>query len=173
MFEIDWEALLVPSGSLAEVVVRGSFIYLLIFAALRLLPRRAVGAVGASDLLVLVLIADAVQNAMAGEYHSITEGAVLAGTIFGWATLIDWLDYRFPGLRLAAAGPRQVIRQGEILWNNLKREQVSEDELMSELRQQGLDSTRDVIAAYIEGDGHFSVLKRGGQRMRRKERKDI
>ena len=169
MFDIDWQELFVPSGSLAEIFVRGTVIYLLLFAALRLLPRRTAGALAPSDILVLVIIADAVQNAMAGEYRSITEGVLLAATIFGWATLIDWLDYRFPRLHIGSARAVQVIREGEILWNNLKREQVSEEELMSELRQQGLDSTRDVIAAFIEGDGHFSILRRGGQRMRRKE----
>ena len=169
MFEIDWQALFVPSGSLAEIFIRGTVIYLLLFAALRFLPRRTAGALAPSDILVLVIIADAVQNAMAGEYHSITEGVLLAATIFGWATFIDWLDYRFPRWHIGSAREVQVIRDGEILWNNLEREQVSEEELMSELRQQGLDSTRDVIAAFIEGDGHFSILKRGGQRMRRKE----
>jgi uncharacterized membrane protein YcaP (DUF421 family) len=84
---IDWEKLLVPSGSLAEIVIRGTVIYLALFAAVRLLPRRTVGSLGSSDLLVLVVIADAVQNGMAGEYRSITEGLALAGTIFGWAAV--------------------------------------------------------------------------------------
>lgn len=170
MEHVDWQQMLIPGSSLLEIVLRGSVVYLTLFAAFRLLPRRTAGAMGPSDLLVLVLIADAVQNGMAGGYESVTEALVLAATIIGWAQLIDWLDYRFPRLRIAAPGPRQVIRDGEIIWNNLKREQVSEEELRSQLREQGLDSTEDVVAAYIEGDGHLSILRRGRQSMRRKER---
>ena len=105
MWDVDWSELFVPSGSLVAVVIRGTIVYLVLFAAMRVLPRRQVGGLVASDILILVLIADAVQNAMAGQYRSITEGLVLAGTIFGWATLIDSLDFRFPRLHPAAAGP--------------------------------------------------------------------
>ncbi|HUP29408.1 MAG TPA: DUF421 domain-containing protein, partial [Usitatibacter sp.] len=87
MADIDWSSLFVPSGSIVEIVIRGTIIYLALFLAMRFLPRRTAGAMGPSDLLVVVLIADAVQNAMSGSYESITEGAMLAFVIFGWATL--------------------------------------------------------------------------------------
>lgn len=161
--DVDWSGMFVPSGSLAEVVVRGTVIYLALFAAMRLLPRRELGGLGASDILVIVLIADAVQNGMAGEYRSITEGLLLVGVIFAWATLIDWLDYRFPDLGLAAAKPKLVIRDGRLLHENMKRDMLSEDELMSQLRAHGLDSPRNVVAAYVEGDGRLSILLRGGE----------
>lgn len=161
MFEIDWQALFIPTDSLAEIFVRGSIVYLALFAAMRLLPKREVGGMGAADILVIVLIADAVQNAMSGSYESISEGLVLAVTIFGWATLIDWIDYRFPQLHLAESRPRLIIRDGRLMHENMKRDMVSEDEVMSQLRQHGLDSPADVAKAYIEGDGNFSVLRRG------------
>lgn len=162
MWDIDWGSLLVPSKSVAEIAVRGTVVYLALFLSMRFLPRRAIGGMGPSDLLIVVLIADAVQNAMADGYESITEGLVLAAVIFGWATLIDWLDYRLPHWHIAQAGPRALISNGQLVRDNMKREQVSEDELMSQLRQHGLDSPRDVVAAYVEGDGRFSILIRGG-----------
>ena len=158
---MEWSRLFVPSGSLGEVFVRGSVVYLLLFAAMRLLPRRQIGGLASSDLLIVVLIADAVQQAMAGDYKSITEGLVLAATIFGWANAIDWLDYRFPRLRLATAGPLPVVRNGRFLRRNLVREQVTEEEVLAALRQHGLTSARGVAVAYIEGDGRFSVLLAG------------
>ena len=173
MLEIDWNSLLVPSGSLAEIFVRGTFIYLLLFAAMRLLPRRTIGAMGPSDLLVVVLIADAVQNAMSGSYESVSEGVVLAATIFGWSTLIDWLDYRFPHLNLASAKPLQVIANGQLLRHNMRRQQITEEEVMSQLREHGLDSPRNVVGAFVEGDGHFSVLVRGGAPIRPPERRQL
>lgn len=169
---IDWQTLFVPESGFLEastqIVVRGSIVYLALFLALRLLPRRTVGGMGNSDLLIVVLIADAVQNGMAGEYRTVTEALILAATIFGWATFIDWIDYRFPRLRLAAAQETLVIRDGKVLHANLKREQVTEDELHAQLRMHGQDSPDNVVKAHIEGDGHVSVILRDGSRPRRR-----
>src|SRR6187431_1565233 len=101
MFEIDWSELFIPGGSLAAIAIRGTVIYLVLFTAMRFLPRRTIGQASASDLLIVVLIADAVQNGMADEYRSISEGVLLAAVIIGWALLIDWLDHRFPHLHLS------------------------------------------------------------------------
>lgn len=162
MFEVDWDSLLVPSGSLAEIALRGTIVYLALFATMRFLPRRELGGLAASDILVLVIIADAVQNAMAGGYESITEGLVLAGVIFAWATFIDWLDFKFPDLHLAEAGPMAVVKNGRLLKRNMAREHITEDEVMAELRRHGLSSPRQVKIAYVEGSGEISVVKRGG-----------
>ena len=163
---MDWERLFVPEAgfgpALLEVAVRGSIIYLALFLALRFLPRRTIGTMGASDLLIVVLIADAVQNGMSGEYKTITEALVLAITIFGWATLIDWIDYKLPHLHLAEAKEVLVVRNGKILHENLKREQISEEELLAQLRMHGQESPRNVAKAFMEGDGHVSVVLKGG-----------
>ena len=169
MFEIDWQSLLVPSGSLAEIVVRGTIVWWALFLAMRLLPRRELGGMGAADVLMIVIVADAVQNAMSGSYESITEGLLLVATIFFWSTLIDWLDFRFPHLSIAQAKPKLLIRKGRMLHANMKRDKVSEDELMSQLRQHGLDGPGDVEAAYLEGDGHVSVLRKGKKPVERAE----
>lgn len=163
MFDVDWSKLFVPSLPLAEIFIRGSAIYLVLFTVMRLLPRREVGGMGASDILVIVLIADAVQVGMAGKYESITEALLLAAVIFFWATLIDFLDYRFPRLHLADAGPVAVVRGGRLLRRNMRRQQMTEDEVMSQLRQHGFSDLSQVTAAYVEGDGHISVLGRGGR----------
>ena len=79
LLQIDWKAVFVPTVSLLEIVLRGTLVYLLLFFVLRVLRREA-GALGISDLLVVVLIADAAQNAMGSEYKSVTEGAVQHGS---------------------------------------------------------------------------------------------
>jgi uncharacterized membrane protein YcaP (DUF421 family) len=137
-----------------------------LFLTMRFLPRRTIGAMGPSDLLVVVLIADAVQQAMAGGYESITEGLILAGVIFAWATFIDWLDYKFPEWHIAQAGPLPIIVDGRLMRHNMKRQQVTEDEVMSQLRQHGQDSADAVARAVLEGDGHFSVILRSRQPMK-------
>lgn len=160
MADIDWGALFVPSGSLVEIFIRGTVIYLGLFLAMRFLPRRTVGAMGPSDLLVVVLIADAVQNAMAGSYQSITEGVLLACVIFGWATFIDWLDYRYPQLHLAEAAPLSLVVDGQLMHKNMKRQQITEGEVLAQLRMHGQDSPAAVARAMLEGDGHISVILR-------------
>src|SRR5689334_18120198 len=90
---VDWHGMFVPSASLLELVIRGSLIYLLIVAGFRIF-RRDAGSLSVSDLLVVVLIADAAQNGMAGEYKSITEGVVIVSTIFIWNYCLDWLSFR-------------------------------------------------------------------------------
>jgi hypothetical protein len=78
--QIDWQSVFRPSLHVGEIILRGTVVYLFLFLLLRLL-RRGAGTIGISDLLVVVLIADAAQNAMASEYKSITEGLILVTTI--------------------------------------------------------------------------------------------
>ena len=166
MFDVDWGQLFSPTKSIAEIVLRGTFIYLVLFAVMRFLPRRTIGSMGASDILVIVLISETVSNALQGGAESVTEGFILAATVLAWATLVDFLDYKFPHLHIAGGKPLELIRDGELLRDNMAREQVTEDEVMSQLRLHGLDSARDVAKAYIESDGHVSVIVRSRKPMK-------
>jgi len=85
---IDWRTMFVPTGSVFELVLRATVMYLLILAGFRVFRREA-GSLSVSDLLVVVLIADAAQNGMAGEYKSLTEGAIVVSTIFAWNYILD------------------------------------------------------------------------------------
>jgi uncharacterized membrane protein YcaP (DUF421 family) len=158
--EIDWKSAFVPSLHLGEIILRGSIVYLFLFLVLRFV-RRGAGAIGISDLLVVVLIADAAQNAMGSQYQSITEGIVLVGTIVLWDVLLDWLGYRFPLLRrFLRPHALLLIKDGRVQKSNLRKQMISEDELLGELREQGIDSVEKVKASYMEADGHISVIAR-------------
>lgn len=156
---MDWERLFVPGGSILELLVRGTVLYLALFAMLRLLPRRQLGSLGVSDVLVVVLIADAAQNGMAGEYTSITEGVVLVATILFWDYAIDFLDHRYPRLHLNISAPKLLVQNGRMIRKNMDRENMSEEDLMSQLRQHGIEHLAGVRRAYAEGDGSISVIK--------------
>jgi uncharacterized membrane protein YcaP (DUF421 family) len=160
--QIDWNALLVPSVHLGEIFLRGTVIYLFIFFALRMLRREA-GSIGISDLLVIVLIADAAQNAMASEYHSLTEGLVLVSTILFWNYSLDALAYRFPRIRwIFRPPPLPLVRNGRLQRQNLRKLMITEDDLMAELREHGVEGPEQVKLCFLEGDGQISVLKTGG-----------
>ena len=159
--EIDWYELFVPQAPLAGVIVRGTLTYIMLFLILRFLLKRQTGVIGIADLLVIVLIANAAQNAMAAEYKSITEGALLVLTIVFWNFALDWLAYRFPAFqRLVRPPPLPLIKDGRMLFRNMRHETITEEELNSQLRQQGIKSCDEVREAFIEGDGRISIIKR-------------
>ncbi len=158
---IDWAELFGLSMPVAEIILRGSAIYWFLFCIFRFLIRRDVGSVGIADILILVLVADASQNAMAGEYKSVTDGMVLISTLIFWNMLLDWLAFRFPAIRrLAEPGTLVLVRNGRLVRRNLRREFITEDELLAQLRKQGIERIEQVKTVYLEADGNFSVIRR-------------
>lgn len=158
---IDWNSILVPTIGIAEIVVRGSLMYLGLFIILRVMARRQAGHFGPADLLVIVLIADAAQNGLGKDYGSVTEGLTLVLTIVGWEYLLDWVSWRFPATRPYLTPPSlTLIREGRIVPQNLRKEMITEEELKSQLREQSVEDFAEIKLATLEGDGRLSVLKR-------------
>jgi uncharacterized membrane protein YcaP (DUF421 family) len=161
---LDWGEIFGLSVSPWEMVIRGTAMYLFLFVVFRVVIRRRIGAVGMGDILLLVIIADAAQNAMSGEYRSVTDGAILVATIIGWNILIDWLNYRVPALqKVLEPPPLLLISHGRLIRRNLRHEFVSEDELRSKLREKGVKDYAEVEQAHMESDGTVSVIKRQAQ----------
>jgi uncharacterized membrane protein YcaP (DUF421 family) len=157
---VDWSELFGVSISPLELFVRGSTIYWFIFLIFRVVLRREVGALGIADVLVIVLIADASQNAMAGEYRSITDGMVLISTIVFWNVVVDWAAYRSPRLsRLLEPTPLVLVDHGRMLRANMRREFLTPEELHSKLREKGVDDISQVKRAVLETDGEISVVR--------------
>ena len=156
---LDWGELFGLSVSPWELVIRGTAIYWLLVIIFRFILRPT-GAVGIADVLLLVIIADAAQNAMAGEYRSITDGAILICTIIGWNLFIDWMTFASPTMRkLLEPRALPLVRDGQLVRHNMRKELIAESELMSKLREHGVDDLKDVKSAYIESDGKISVVK--------------
>lgn len=161
LLSLDWGELFGFSLSPTEIVVRGSAMYWFLFIIFRFVVRRDVGAVGIADVLVIVIVADASQNAMAGEYDSVSDGMLLVATLIGWNVLLDWLSYLFPVVRrFAEPPPLTLVRNGQMLKRNMRRELLTEEELWSKLRQQGVESLDEIRHAYMESDGEISVIKK-------------
>lgn len=157
---MDWKSILLPDIPLLEIIFRGSLTYIALFVLLRVVLKRQTGSLGMTDLLLITLIADASQNAMAGEYKSMPSGIVLVSTIIFWSYAFDWLSFKFPWFnRLIEPSPLPWIKEGQLLRRNMRRELITEAELMSQLREQGVDDLKKVKEAYLESDGHFSVVQ--------------
>ena len=159
---VEWSELFGLSVSPLELIVRGSALYLFLLLLFRVVIKRRIGSIGMADILVLVIISDASQNAMAGEYRTVTDGFILISTIIAWNYVFDWAVFRFPRVqKLLEPAPLLLIDQGRVLWRNLRLEYVTEQELRGKLRTQGVEDPREVAKAYLETDGQISVIKRG------------
>jgi uncharacterized membrane protein YcaP (DUF421 family) len=157
---VEWRDLFVPTHSIAEMVIRGTLMYLGLFLIFRFIVGRQSSAIGIADILVVVLIADAAQNAFAKDYQSITEGIALVLTIVFWDFLLDWLGYRSRFFaRLIRPAPLALVRDGKMLFANMRRELITADELRSQARQQGIADIAAVKMACLEGNGEISFVK--------------
>lgn len=156
---IDWRKMFMPDTPLLEIFVRGTVIYIALVILLRVILKRQSGTMGVTDLLLVVLIADAAQNAMAGDYKSITDGILLVAVIIGWSYALDWLGFHFKTIRrLLVPPPLLLVKNGRMLRRNMRQELVTEEELMVQLREQGVEDVKKVKEAHMESDGRVSVI---------------
>jgi len=144
-----------------ELVVRGSAMYWFLFLAFRFVMRRDMGSVGIADILILVIVADAAQNAMAGGYESVADGMILVGVLLGWNFLLDFLAYRFSAIARFMEPPSlPLVRNGRMIRRNMRAQFITENELRTKLREKGIESLASVKAMFLEPDGEVSVIKR-------------
>ena len=150
---------------LLELFFRTSLIYIGLLALLRVFGRREAGSLEMADLLMIVLIADGVQNGMSGNYNTVTGAAVVGGTIIGWNWFLAFITFRVEWMRrLVQPGPLLVVKDGQLVRKNMRAELITREEIFSLLRSQEVYDLGDVEAAYLEGNGQLSVRTRDSQR---------
>ena len=161
MPDIDWSHMFIFTVSPIELFIRGTLTFLFLFCLFRFVVHRDVGGLGISDMLVLVIIADASQNAMAGGYKSIVDGFLLIGTIIGWSLLLNYLGFRFEFMRrFVLPRPLCLVKDGVKHEKNLKREFISGEELSEMLREHEIEDISEVRRAYLEPDGQITVFRK-------------
>ena len=145
---------------LLNVALRTSIVYLALLAGLRLTGARQLGQMSTFDLVLLLIIANAVQNAMVGPDTSLAGGLVAAGVLISWHRVIDWWRFRFRSVaRLLAGEGIMLIHHGQILETHRRRAGITRDELLQALREHGVSSIGDVMIAVLEPDGAISVIR--------------
>ena len=140
--------------------IRGSVIYWFLFLVLRLSGRRDVGSLSVADLLVLLLVADAAGNAMAGESTSLGDGMIVIASIVGWSVVLDRVAYYSPTVR-GWLEPSRVclVKHGRLVPHGMQQEHLTRTELIEQLRLQGIEDLGQVRRAYLESNGQFSVIR--------------
>lgn len=141
-----------------EKIIRSILIYLFLLVALRLGGKRELGQTNNFDLVVLLVISNTVQNAIIGDDNSLIGGITGATTLLITNYLIVRIAYQFPKFRRLIEGkPRLLIQEGRIVEKNLRAEAITEQELLTSLRRQGIESLSEVKSAYLETDGDLTV----------------
>lgn len=98
---------------------------------------------------------------MADDYHSITEGFVLVGTLAFWDYFIDYLGFQSVLFKkIIESNPVLLVKDGVMQRQNMKKELISNDELIGLLREQGIDQVSEVKTCYIESSGNISVVQK-------------
>jgi uncharacterized membrane protein YcaP (DUF421 family) len=146
-----------------EIVLRGSVVFWFLFGVLRVVLRRDVGSMGVGDFLFVVLLGDAAQNGMIGDATSTSDAVVLLSTLVFWNVAVDWATFRWPAVeRLLGSTKTRLVVDGRMLRRNMRREFITEEELMSKVRDHGLEDLARVKVMYLEADGEITLIKRAG-----------
>lgn len=158
---MEWLEFLVPSVHLAELFIRGTVTYLGLMLLLRIVGQREAGGLGMTDLLVVLLAVNAATAGLTGDADNLGDGFVLVVTVLFWSIVLDALAWRWPRLgRVLKARPRPLVIDGELNRRAMRREFMSEDEVVSHLRLHGIEDVSRVARAHIEPNGMVSVILR-------------
>jgi uncharacterized membrane protein YcaP (DUF421 family) len=148
-------------SSLPEVVLRTAIVYLFLVTVMRISGKREVGQMSVLELVVILVISDAVQNSMVGANQSVWSGLVAVLTLLGLDYGLKTLTARSRRLRIAIEGePRLLVRDGVVLRKALRDEGIEDEELRAALREHGVLHVEDVRLAVLETDGSISVIPR-------------
>lgn len=151
------------SVPLWELIVRTMVVYLVVFGLLRIGGKRELGQMRPADFVVILIIANAVQNAMNGGDVSLIGGLVSAATLVGMNLLLGRFGRAFPVIgRFVVEEPTLLLQDGEPMDKNLKSENVDVADIEMAAREHGIDDLKDVAAAVLEVDGSISVIPRKG-----------
>jgi uncharacterized membrane protein YcaP (DUF421 family) len=153
--------LFVPGTSLAEKIVRPVAVYVFLIVILRIGGRRELGQLNAFDLVVLLTLSNAVQNAIIGDDNSLLGGFIGGATLVLVNLGVNWFLYRHPTLDRRIEGePVLLVKDGTLLRENLRHELITEEELLEAIHRQGVDRFESCAEVILEASGVISVLAR-------------
>jgi uncharacterized membrane protein YcaP (DUF421 family) len=160
------------NNSYFHIISSTLVVYLFIVIAIRLFGKKELAQLSVVDLVFILLISNAVQNAMVGPDATLLGGLVAASTLFLLNYVLKYLLFRFPGFRKVVQGDAtMLIYKGKMLVANMQKTKISEEELMEAVREHGVESFKEVDLAIMEVDGSISVLSEKYQKKTVKRRK--
>ena len=142
-----------------DLVVRAVFMFGFIYAMTRLMGRRELSSLEPFDLILLIVLGDAIQQGLTQDDYSVTGALIVIGTFAILQILVSYLSFRFPRLRPALDGePIVVVQDGRAIEKNMKRERITVEEVMVAARQEQVASLDRIAWAVLETSGKISII---------------
>jgi uncharacterized membrane protein YcaP (DUF421 family) len=166
LFHVDWQRLFVPQLSLLEIIIRGIVVYVGLCLQLRIVLKRQAGHVALADLLVITLVAGVCRNPLVADAYSIPDGLGVVAVVLISSYAADWLSYYSPFFHRLSHPPRvELIRDGQVVDANLRRELMTDSQLHCQLRHKGVADPEEVAEAWIESSGEITVIRKPDRRL--------
>jgi uncharacterized membrane protein YcaP (DUF421 family) len=144
-----------------DIVFRAIFVFAFLYVLLRVMGRRELSSLEPFDLILLIIVGDAVQQGLTQDDYSLTGSVLAVGTIALLQMLASYANFKFPRLRVVLDGePLVIVQDGEFIRKNMDRERLTEDDVAEEARKQSIGSMDEVAWAVIETSGQISFIKK-------------
>ena len=143
-----------------DIVLRAIVVFAFLLVLTRIIGRRELSSLQPFDLILLIILGDAVQQGLTQDDYSLTGAFLAIGTIAVLQVAVSWVGFRFPGARPVLEGtPIVVVQDGDVIERNLRRERLSVDEIREAARIQGIAHLSEVKWAVLETSGRISFIK--------------
>jgi uncharacterized membrane protein YcaP (DUF421 family) len=144
-----------------DIAIRAIVLYLFVIVVMRAVGRRELSSLTAIDLVLLIVMGDAIQQGLTQDDYSVTGSVIVISTFAVLQVLTAYLGYRFKFMRgLIEGRPVVLIDDGELVERNLRRQRLTPDDVAEEMRLQQIMSFSDVRWAILEANGRISFIER-------------
>jgi len=142
-----------------DIALRSMFLFFFVYLLMRVLGRRELSSLEPFDLILLVVLGDAIQQGLTQDDYSVTGAVIVISTIGTLAVMTSYLNFRVPWVRRVLDGrPIVLLQDGKVIERNMRRERITVDELAEEARGQQISSLDDVQWAVFEPSGKISFI---------------
>ena len=142
-----------------DIVHRGIVLFIFVSVVMRIVGRRELSSLGAIDLVLLIVLGDAIQQGLTQDDYSVTGAMIAVSTIALMQVSLSYVGFRFRRLRPMLEGePIVIVQDGHVIERNLRRDRITLDEVQEQARQQQIGSLDDVAWAVLEPNGKISFL---------------
>jgi uncharacterized membrane protein YcaP (DUF421 family) len=142
-----------------DLAIRATFLFCFVYLLTRIVGRRELSSLEPFDLILLIVIGDAIQQGLTQDDYSVTGALIVVGTFAILQVLISFISYRFPRLRPALDGePIVIVQDGKAIEKNMKRERITVEEVLVEARYQQVSSLEEIAWAVLETSGKVSII---------------
>ena len=142
-----------------DIALRAVFLYAFVVLLIRVMGRRELSSLSAIDLVLLIVLGDAIQQGLTQDDYSVTGAVIAVSTIAAVQVFISYVSFRSKRARRVLEGePIVIVQAGKLIERNMKRERLTEDEVAEEMRKQQIANVDDVEWAILESDGTMSFI---------------